>query len=393
MNYNRALEILEINKFTLSMETLKRKYRMMALLYHPDKNPAADAQERFQDINAAYIFLVDFLKNEYVDEYESDIDDNDNFYNVNVNVNINSYKDILMQFLRGISENGIKNDGGSYSKSTKWGSFGRDFSENLETNTIFYNVIHKITEKCEEKSLELLGKLSKELLLKTYDILYKYSSIFRISEDFVLKVQKIVEDRLKNDECIILNPTLEDLFAKNMYKLSIDGKMLLVPLWHHELVYEINGADVYIKCIPILADNYEIDRDNNLIIRLQYNINDIIDTKEINVEIIPSCIYSNLDSSGQNTDKSYTGDRKYGEPYKPGCGKTEFQNQCGADSNLHTISERFSYKIPVKELKIMRKQQIVLHGEGIPRINTEDIYNTSRIGDIILDIQIDYVSV
>jgi hypothetical protein len=190
-----------------------------------------------------------------------------------------------------------------------------------------------------------------------------------------------------------------------MYKLSIDGKMLLVPLWHHELVYEINGADVYIKCIPILADNYEIDRDNNLIIRLQYNINDIIDTKEINVEIIPSCIYSNLDSSGQNTDKSRTGDRRYGEPYKPGCGKTEsgrtrpidegtkFQSQCGADSNIHTISERFSYKIPVKELKIMRKQQIVLHGEGIPRINTEDIYNTSRIGDIILDIQIDYISV
>jgi len=274
---------------------------MMALLYHPDKNPAADAQERFQNIHSAYEYLMDYLKNECDDDTESENDD----------IPMHAYKDILIQFLRGISESGI------------------------ETSTIFYNIIHKITEKCEEKSLELLEKLSKDLLLKTYDILYKYGTVFRVSEDFVLKVQKIVEDRLKHDECIILNPTLEDLFAKNIYKLVIGDQTLLIPLWHHELVYEIGGADIYVKCIPILPDDYTIDSENNLIIEQRYNICNLLDMENIKITV---------------------GDR--------------------------------TFIVPMEELRIVRRQKLCMSGAGIPRIVGGDIYNINRLGDIILDIQL-----
>ena len=210
MNYKRALEILEIRPpLELNIDVVKRKYRMLALLYHPDKNPASDAQEQFQNIHSAYEFLISYLNSHlphsygYVrsssshDEYNPDIE---------TDMFSQSYKNILIQFLRGIIE--------SEYISEAWKN--RD-----EINSIFYSVIHKITEKCEEKSLEILGNLNKDLLIKTYDILYKYSSVFRISDEFVLKVQKMVEDLLKNDECIILNPTLEDLFEKNIYKLII----------------------------------------------------------------------------------------------------------------------------------------------------------------------------
>lgn len=281
---------------------------MMALLYHPDKNPAADAQERFQNIHSAYEYLMNYLKHgscEY--DTESEYDDIEKEGEDEFSY---AYKDILIQFLRGISESGI------------------------EPNTIFYNVIHKITEKCEEKSLELLGKLNKDLLLKTYDILYKYGTIFRVSEDFVLKVQKILESRMEHDECIILNPTLEDLFAKNIYKLVIGEQTLLIPLWHHELVYEIGGADIYVKCIPILPDNYTIDSENNLIIELQYNIYDLLDMENIKIMIC---------------------DRKF--------------------------------TVPMEELRIVRRQKLCLSGVGIPRIVSGDIYNINRLGDIILDIQ------
>jgi len=282
---------------------------MMALLYHPDKNPATDAQERFQNIHSAYEYLMNYLKHGGC-EYDAETE-NDDIEKESEDEFSYAYKDILIQFLRGISESG------------------------LETNTIFYNVIHKITEKCEEKSLELLGKLNKDLLLKTYDILYKYSSIFRISADFVLKVQTIVEDRMKHDKCIILNPTLEDLFAKNIYKLVVGEQTLLIPLWHHELVYEIGGADLYVKCIPILPDDYTIDSENNLIIELQYNICDLLDMENIKIMV---------------------SDRKF--------------------------------IVPMEELRIIRRQKLCMTGAGIPRIVGGDIYNINRLGDIILDIQL-----
>lgn len=304
MNYKRALKILEIHQNELDIKTVKRKYRMMALLYHPDKNHSDDAQEKFQEVHSAYEFLLDYLKHDNLENgMGMDIEpDQDSEF---------SYKDILIQFLRSISEN------------------------NTEPNILFYNIIHKITEKCEEKSIELLDKLNKEMLLKTYDILYKYHNIFRISEDFVLKVQKIVEERLKHDECIILNPTLEDLFEYNIYKLTVGEKILPIPLWHHELVYDINGADLYVKCIPILPDDYTIDNENNLTIKLEYNIRDLLEMEEISVTVV--------------------------------------NNQ---------------YKIPIEELRLLKRQQLLLSSTGIPRIISGDIYNITKLADIILDIEL-----
>jgi len=308
MNYKKALEILEISPIELTIEIVKRKYRMMALLYHPDKNPADDAHERFQEIYTAYDFLIKYLKNEnedFEDDSDTDAENNSNDSNIFI------YKEILIHFLRSVSENGN------------------------EMNTIFYNIIHKITEKCEEKSLEFIRTLNKELLIKVYDILYKYSNILRLSDDFLLKIQKVLEDRIKNDECIILNPTLEDLFEKNVYKLVIGEDTLLIPLWHHELIYEINGVDIYVKCIPILPDDYRVDSENNLIIDQKYNINELLEKDDIKIII---------------------------------CG-----NQ---------------YKIPIEELRIVKRQKLLLANIGIPRIITNDIYNISKLANIILDIHL-----
>ena len=304
MNYEKALRVLEIRSLELDMGLVKRKYRIMALLYHPDKNPAADARERFQEVHAAYEFLMDYLRGE-LDYSDGDSEEDEE----GMGENLSAYKDILMQFLRSISEQ--------------------------NETSIFYSVVHKITEKCEEKSLELLGKLNKDLLVKAYDILYKYSALFRISEEFLYKVQLVVEDRMKHDECIILNPTLEDLFAKNVYKLAVGSRTLLIPLWHHELVYEIDGADLYVKCIPILPDNYTIDSENNLIIALEYNIADLLGMDDIKVLV---------------------GDRQF--------------------------------VVSTEEFRVVPEQQLVLSCAGIPRIMAGDIYNVNRLGNIILDIHL-----
>ena len=53
-------EILEINESELATEEdIKKAYRRLAMLYHPDKNPDKEEQEKFKEIEEAYSVLVD----------------------------------------------------------------------------------------------------------------------------------------------------------------------------------------------------------------------------------------------------------------------------------------------------------------------------------------------
>lgn len=314
MTYKTALKILELDdNYSLNFEKVRKKYRMMALQYHPDKNPSEDAKEHFQEILAAYEFLKRDMGTEEGENFSESSKPSD--------FNASSYKEILLQFLRGI-----------FAESSP-----KDTTENAYR--IFYNIIHKITQKCAEtcetKTLELLGKLNKDVLIKLYDILFKYDDVFRISKDFLQKVREILENRMKNDERIILHPTLEDLFANNLYKLVVGSQTLLIPLWHHELVYEVDGADVYVECVPILSEEYFIDVDNNLYVKMRYNIVDLLDMEQISVEI---------------------------------CGN--------------------KYMVNVDQLRIVRHQQLLLAGIGIPKIENggENIYNVEKKANIILDV-------
>lgn len=51
-------DILEIPQ-TATDEEIKKSYRKLAVKYHPDKNPEADATQKFQDISLAYEILSD----------------------------------------------------------------------------------------------------------------------------------------------------------------------------------------------------------------------------------------------------------------------------------------------------------------------------------------------
>jgi DnaJ-class molecular chaperone len=250
MNYKDACELLEIDENTSNItdDIIKKKYRMKALLYHPDKNKSPDASAKFQKIHEAY----DFLLNEKHDDLNKSFND------------VKSYKDLLAEFLKGLSEGGLQND---------------------FQYRIFNTIITKITQMCENKAIVFLEKIDKKLLLKIYELLLKNREIFYISEQFLNQINDIVKKKTEKDECIILNPMLEDLFNHSLYKLYIENNLYLIPLWHQELIYDISGSDLYVKSIPILPDNISIDKDNNIYVDLTFNICDIWDKEKIDIEI------------------------------------------------------------------------------------------------------------
>ena len=58
MENNNLYNILELNKNATQCE-IKKKFKMLALKYHPDKNKEKDANEKFNQIRVAYEILSD----------------------------------------------------------------------------------------------------------------------------------------------------------------------------------------------------------------------------------------------------------------------------------------------------------------------------------------------
>ena len=302
MNYEKACKILEINHLTI--DVLKKQYRFNALKHHPDKNSAPDAASKFQEIQSAYEYLSKHLEYENSEnEYDEDPDEDDN-------KDKNSYKNILFSFLNNI----IINEKG---------------------DSILKLILHRISTSCEKKAIEILEKVDKNITIKIYEVMKRNREVFHFSADFYDKLELLFKEKVKDDEYIILNPDIDDLFENNLYKLKINEMTYLVPLWHHELVYDNSGSDIYVRCQPVLPENVSIDNKNNIIINVSYSISRIWSEKSINIQI----------------------------------GKKMF-----------TINS--------DKLVICENQRVVLEKQGISKINIINTLDVSKKGDIILDITI-----
>ena len=244
MNFQKACKILDINdKQKLNVDELKHKYKLYALKFHPDKNKSIDATEKFQEINSAYQYLC-----------SHDIELNEP-YQENT-----SYSDILFTFMTSI------------------------IPIDKDTNVI-HIIIQKLTNVCESKSHDFLDKLDKDTLIKIYNVIKTNKDIFHIKDEYITKIENIINNKIQKDEVIILNPTLEDLFDNNLYRLTIDKNTYIIPLWHHELQYDNNGKDLYVRCNPVLLDDIEIDETNDIHVYKSYKIHEIWGKQDIEIEI------------------------------------------------------------------------------------------------------------
>ena len=241
MNYNKACKYLEFKKNDeINENTIKKQYRMLALTYHPDKNNSPDAKKKFQMINEAYQYLL---------SYEG--------YNNSNDISENDYSNILFYFLNSIIS---------------------------EENNFMHVIINKINNLCEDKAIEYLKTLDTNLLFKIYDILFKYKNAFHMKANFIDEVKKIIKEKTKNDEKIILNPKLIDLFEEQVYKLKVQEQLFFIPLWHDELIYDLSGTNLYVNGEPILPENVDIQNQNNIYITKEYNLNEIWNNDKLDIE-------------------------------------------------------------------------------------------------------------
>ena len=307
MDFNIACMTLEINS-PFSLTELKRQYRIMALKNHPDKHVPDTGNiyaEKFKKIGASYEYLTNFLENgHYTDDYHDK--NNDSFSNDNSTMDYNS---LFTGFLSSF--------------------FSNNHSDVQE-------IISTLLSGCQDISVSLFENMDKDRAIKIFEFINTYHHILHIPTNIVDKIKEIINNKIKGDNIIILNPTLNDLLNDNIYMMDFEDEKYYVPLWHDEIYYKHNGNNLIVKCIPDLPENITLDNDNNLIINIYENSSDIFNVEKI------SC-------------------GKYG------------------DSDIY---------IPVNELKIVKLQKYVFKNIGISSINHIDMYDNRNKSNIIFIIHI-----
>ena len=291
MDFNKACLELEINS-PFSLNDLKKQYRIMALKNHPDKHMPDIGNiytSKFKQINIAYEYLIVFLEK------------NEASYNDN-NSNMNDYNSLFNDFLSSVFTN---------------------------YNYDIHNIISIIINDCQALSLSLFENMDKEKAIHIFEFINTYHHILYIPDNIVDKIKNIINDKIKNDNIIILNPSLDDILNDNVYMLDFEGEKYFVPLWHDELYYKHKSNDLIVKCIPDLPENISIHNDN-LIIHIYHSIQNVLYKTHITYNIGP-----------------------------------------------------FTYNIPVDSLVIKTTQTYKIINRGFSIIQPNDIYDNGKKGDII----------
>ena len=318
MNLIIALDLLDISTDEIEIsnithEYLKKQYHKMALKWHPDKNGNSYlSKDKFQKINEAYEYLCEELHlinddtpNAYFKDVRYSKNENPNYMYVSI---LSKYLSILLK--------------GDY-------------------NELLIQIVKEIVMGCKSISIKMFEDLDKHKAVEVYHLLCKYKDVFCISDTTLQLVSSVIKEKYKNDKVFILNPTLKDLIENNMYKLYVDDKLYLVPLWHNEMYFDApDGSEIIVLCKPELPDHITIDEDNNLRI-----------SKQISIEKdLSNMIYNN----------------------QPVC--------------VEIMNKKHSFSL--SKLYIKKQQVYIIKGQGISKIVENDIYNVNLKGDIIIDIKL-----
>jgi hypothetical protein len=288
------------------------------MLNHPDKNGnTLESKIKFQKINEAFQFLKREFDDDFKEEQEKEEQDDPSFH----------YIPILQMFLKGVFKNKY-------------------------TETFLDTVKDIVINLKKTISLSLFDKLDKETAFTIYHFLSKYRDILHINQDILDQIREKILVLYENIIIYKLNPSISDLLNNNIFKLYVDEKLYLVPLWYNEShflntkdgdfdedIENKNIKEIIVLCEPELPDNIKIDEENVL-----------------HVEITIDFIYLTDLISIQE------------QPFLP----VNIGNKV--------------FEIPLEKLYLKKKQVFRMKQAGLTKANEEDIYDVNNKSDIIFNI-------
>lgn len=200
------------------------------------------------------------------------------------------------------------------------------------SNTVLFD---EILNGCKNLSLKAFEGIDKQTSINIYMYLQQYADILNINDDILESIKKIIKEKLQNDEFIIINSTIENCIDGEIYVMNHNEDVFYIPLWHEELTFDLSGGTLEVKCIPELPDHITLDNNNNLHINISTSISGLLDKKTLDVNV--------------------------GEKV---------------------------FKIPIENLFIQKIQTYKFCKQGVPIINTKNIYNDTILGDIIIHLEL-----
>lgn len=304
MDLNKAENILGL-KGTYTIDDVKKSFRLLALRYHPDKNNSKEANIKFQEVYEAYEFLTNYDWIKIEKEYSEDSEE----------ANIKKYNNIFDIFIKSLMSNG---------------------GSRIDP-VLLNNLLHLIATGCKKLSKKMFEMFDRPTVLRMFSYALQLKDILQLTKEEIIEMEFCLKSKDNDYEIYLLNPSLENLLLDHIYILKHQETELYIPLWHSELIYDISGQTIIVRCVPEIPENIWIDENNNL-----------------HIKIIES--FEKIKKDGSVNVSKYT---------------------------YQTDSI-----IPIYNLYIREEQEYVLKNRGVLEIDTDKIFNTKKRADIIFHIKI-----
>lgn len=240
-----------------SLTELNKRYRIMALKLHPDKNGnTPEATQAFQELNAAYRMLLPGVTH-----------DDDSAKNDAPDADTETYANIFMNFMKSLFYSNSKNQ----KDATDGG------------NQALLELLHRIVHDYASVSVHAaLDALDPSVLFQLYETLKQYNSSVSMDARIFEEITRIIRDKMHRNNIMILNPSLKDVIQNNISVVKFEGQTFYVPLWHSELHYRVEASpdesdkQLIVKCMPNLPDHMSIDANNELHIDVRADIKELL---------------------------------------------------------------------------------------------------------------------
>ena len=264
MNHKDARAILGVSR-DCSLVELNKRYRILALHMHPDKNgDSPDATAAFQELNAAYRLLLPEVSMDATTDATTD---------AYANVDTETYYNIFIGFIQSLFKKKKKcNDNEPDSDSDSG-------SKNSGLNPILMELLHRIIHDYASVSVNAaLDSLDPSALFQLYETLVQFNTAVKMDAHTFEEITRIIREKMQKNNIIILKPSLKDVIQNNISVVPFEGQTFYVPLWHSELHYRIDGSEkqLIVKCMPSLPDHMSIDANNELHIDVRADIKELL---------------------------------------------------------------------------------------------------------------------